>query len=177
MSDIPPLSEKPGSGTRPRVVLDTDTFNEIDDQFAVVHALLSPERLRVEALYAAPFHNANSSGPEDGMERSFAEIGRLLGALGMEGAVRVLRGSRGWLAAPGQPQPSPAAEDLVRLGMGTGGRWSERRVLGLVALAYDASVSPQAWPVLLKELAGAAGAAPITSESVLARSAASVLRT
>ena len=26
-----------------RMVLDTDTYNEIDDQFAVVHALLSPE--------------------------------------------------------------------------------------------------------------------------------------
>ena len=35
-----------------RMVLDTDTYNEIDDQFAVVHALLSPEHLNVEALYA-----------------------------------------------------------------------------------------------------------------------------
>ena len=42
------------------MVLDTDTYNEIDDQFAVVHALLSPEHLNVEALYAAPFHNNRS---------------------------------------------------------------------------------------------------------------------
>ena len=34
--------------------IDPDTYNEIDDQFAAVHALLSPERLRVEAVYAAP---------------------------------------------------------------------------------------------------------------------------
>ncbi len=27
---------------RVRMVLDTDTYNEIDDQFALVHALLSP---------------------------------------------------------------------------------------------------------------------------------------
>ena len=40
-----------------RMVLDTDTYNEVDDQFAVVHALMSPNRLSVEALYAAPFHN------------------------------------------------------------------------------------------------------------------------
>ncbi|MBE0698068.1 MAG: nucleoside hydrolase, partial [Anaerolineaceae bacterium] len=39
------------------MVLDTDTYNEIDDQFAVVYALLSPEQLQVEALYAAPFTN------------------------------------------------------------------------------------------------------------------------
>ena len=55
-----------------RMVLDTDTYNEIDDQFAVVYALLSPELLKVEAIYAAPFSNDNSSGPGDGMEKSYA---------------------------------------------------------------------------------------------------------
>ena len=42
-----------------RMVIDTDTYNEIDDQFAVVHALLSPEQLTVEGIYAAPFFNEN----------------------------------------------------------------------------------------------------------------------
>ncbi|MFK7987840.1 MAG: nucleoside hydrolase [Sandaracinaceae bacterium] len=37
------------------VVIDADLGNEIDDQFAVVQALLAPERLRVQALYAAPW--------------------------------------------------------------------------------------------------------------------------
>mgnify|MGYP003402768097 CR=1 FL=1 len=41
--------------TRPRVVIDTDAANEIDDQFALTWALLSPERLDVLAVYAAPF--------------------------------------------------------------------------------------------------------------------------
>ena len=45
-----------------RMVLDTDTYNEIDDQFAVVQALLSPDQLAVEAIYAAPFYNIRSSG-------------------------------------------------------------------------------------------------------------------
>ncbi len=40
-----------------RIVLDTDTFNEIDDQFAVVYAMQSPEKIKVEAFYAAPFFN------------------------------------------------------------------------------------------------------------------------
>ena len=52
-----------------RMVLDTDTYNEIDDQFAVVQALLSPDQLAVEGIYAAPFYNSRSSGPGDGMER------------------------------------------------------------------------------------------------------------
>ena len=63
-----------------RMVLDTDTFNEIDDQFAVVYALISPE-LDVRAVYAAPFHNSRSSGPGDGMEKSYEEILRILSRL------------------------------------------------------------------------------------------------
>ena len=35
-----------------RMVLDTDTYNEIDDQFAVVYTLLSKGKLDLEAIYA-----------------------------------------------------------------------------------------------------------------------------
>ena len=59
------LTQKP---EKVRIVLDTDTYNEIDDQFAVVYSLLSPEKIDVEAIYAAPFFNSRSSGPGDGME-------------------------------------------------------------------------------------------------------------
>ena len=61
------------------MVLDTDTYNEVDDQFALCYALCSPERLNVQAVYAAPFFNDRSNGPEQGMERSYDEIVRLLG--------------------------------------------------------------------------------------------------
>jgi inosine-uridine nucleoside N-ribohydrolase len=65
-----------------RMVLDTDTYNEIDDQFAVTYAMVSPEQMSVEALYAAPFFNDRSNGPADGMEKSYEEILRLLDRLG-----------------------------------------------------------------------------------------------
>ena len=61
-------------------MLDTDAFNEIDDQFAVVQAILSPERIQLEAIYAAPFFNERSRSPGHGMQLSFEEIGRLLNA-------------------------------------------------------------------------------------------------
>ena len=42
--------------TKPvQIVLDTDTKNEIDDQFAVVYGLLSSEGIEIEAFTAAPF--------------------------------------------------------------------------------------------------------------------------
>jgi inosine-uridine nucleoside N-ribohydrolase len=40
---------------RPRIVIDTDAANEIDDQFALAWTLLSPQQLELEAVYAAPF--------------------------------------------------------------------------------------------------------------------------
>lgn len=39
----------------PRIVIDTDAANEIDDQFALAWALLSPGQLNIQAVYAAPF--------------------------------------------------------------------------------------------------------------------------
>ncbi len=52
------------------VVLDTDTYNEVDDQFALIYAVLSNE-INLIAIYATPFHNERSSGPEDGMLKSY----------------------------------------------------------------------------------------------------------
>lgn len=95
------------------MVLDTDTYNEIDDQFALAYAMLSPEVLTVEAIYAAPFDNPNSSGPADGMERSYEEILRLLERLGVSGESFAFRGSTGYLPTADEPLDSPAARNLV----------------------------------------------------------------
>lgn len=100
-----------------RMVLDTDTYNEIDDQFAVVYALLSKEKLNVEALYAAPFYNNRSNGPEDGMEKSYEEILRLLDRLDMEDKDFVFKGSREYLKDLSNPPESPAAMDLIERAM------------------------------------------------------------
>jgi hypothetical protein len=37
------------------VVIDTDAYNEIDDQFAIAYLLRSTEKLNTRAIYAAPF--------------------------------------------------------------------------------------------------------------------------
>ena len=47
-----PAPTAPVPNEKVRMVLDTDTYNEIDDQFALVYALLCPEKLNVEAVYA-----------------------------------------------------------------------------------------------------------------------------
>ena len=99
-------------GRKIRMVLDTDTFNEIDDQFAVTYALTSPDSVTVEALYAAPFFNELSTGPDDGMEKSYQEILKILPLLGKQD-VPVYRGSTSYLPKDGGYVESEAARNLV----------------------------------------------------------------
>ena len=99
-----------------RMVLDTDTYNEIDDQFAVVYALLSGEKMQVEALYAAPFFNSLSLGPKDGMEKSYNEILKIRKILNRED-VPVYRGSESYFPATHTPVDSEAARNLVERAM------------------------------------------------------------
>lgn len=49
----------PPRGGPVRLLIDTDTANEIDDQYAVAWALLSPEKMTVEAVTAEPFSFAH----------------------------------------------------------------------------------------------------------------------
>ncbi len=99
---------------RVRAVLDTDTYNEVDDQFALAYALLSPEACGLEAVYAAPFHNNRSNGPLQGMERSYDEILRVMERMKRPAADGfVFKGSTSYLPGPGQPVDSPAARDLI----------------------------------------------------------------
>lgn len=97
------------------VVIDTDTFNEIDDQFAICYAIRRADRVNVRAIYAAPFLNQHSVSPEDGMVKSEAEICKLLAFLGEER--EVYAGSRRFLPDEKIPVASPAAEDLCRRAM------------------------------------------------------------
>jgi inosine-uridine nucleoside N-ribohydrolase len=116
------------------VVLDTDAYNEIDDQFAIAY-LLKSEGLRTLALYAAPFFNNNSTSPEDGMERSYDEIGKLLALMGKE--CPTYRGSRTYLPDEKTPVESPAARDLVERAM----KYSPEKPLYVVAIGAITNVA------------------------------------
>lgn len=93
------------------VVLDTDTYNEIDDQFALAYLLRSDDKLDTKAIYAAPFFNQHSESPADGMEKSYEEIKKVLALMGEER--QVFKGSDRYLPDESTPVSSPAAEDLI----------------------------------------------------------------
>ncbi|MBQ7033107.1 MAG: nucleoside hydrolase [Clostridia bacterium] len=93
------------------VILDTDAFNEIDDQYAIAYLLRNGDKLRTKAIYAAPFFNEKVSSPAEGMEKSYGEIQRLLKLLGKDTAV--YKGSMQYLLSDKTPVISPASLDLA----------------------------------------------------------------
>ena len=106
----------PPSG-KVRMILDTDTYNEVDDQFALAYAVLSPEKIDLQAVYAAPFKNHRSESPGDGMEKSYQEILKLLKMLGKSPDGFAFRGSDNYLGDVNKPVRSEAALDLIKKAM------------------------------------------------------------
>lgn len=98
------------------VVLDTDAFNEVDDQFAIAYLVRATEQLRVKGLCAAPFFNVLVSSPREGMEKSYDEICHILSLSGREDLhALVHRGSEQYLPDEHTPVRSEAADFLVTL--------------------------------------------------------------
>ena len=100
-----------------RMILDTDTYNEVDDQFALAYALLSPDKIELEAIYAAPFKNNRSTSAGNGMEKSYDEILRLLKFMGKSADGFAFRGSDRYLENVNTPIHSEAALDLIKKAM------------------------------------------------------------
>jgi inosine-uridine nucleoside N-ribohydrolase len=121
------------------VVLDTDAYNEIDDQFAIAYLVRSAEKCNVKALYAAPFSNSKSSGPADGMEKSYNEILKILTLMGEDGIKgNVYKGSESYLKSETEPVESPAASHLASLASGYTGE-NPLYVLAIGAITNVAS--------------------------------------
>lgn len=96
------------------VVLDTDTFNEIDDQFALAYLIRNREKVRLQAIYAAPFLNEKAATPKIGMEKSYEEILNVLHlAKASEHKNQVFRGAEHFLRDRFTPVESEATLDLI----------------------------------------------------------------
>lgn len=120
------------------IVLDTDAFNEIDDQFAIAYMLRSTERFNVKEIYAAPFFNKKATSPEDGMEKSYNEILKILDLAGRSDLKEhTYRGSRRYLPSETDPVESPAASALVALAS----RYSTEKPLYVAAIGAITNVA------------------------------------
>jgi purine nucleosidase len=97
------------STRRRRVIINTDAKNECDDQFAIVHALLSPS-LEVRGLIPAHFGTRRS---DRSMEESREEIDLLLKLMDLTGGVTVANGAATGIFDATTPQDSPGARLII----------------------------------------------------------------
>lgn len=115
-------------------VIDTDAYNEIDDQFAISYLLRSSEKVTTEAIYAAPFSFPHIR-PDEGMEQSYREIERLLALAGCN--LPHFRGSASYLPDEKTPVMSDAALDLARRGM----EYTAEKPLYIIAIGAITNVA------------------------------------
>ena len=121
-----------------KTILDTDTYNEIDDQFALVQMLLSKERIDVLSINAAPFSmNNRSDDPQKGMELSYEEIFRLLKKINFKKNNFVFKGSTKYVGFNKKPIDSPAADNIIENAL----KCSESDPLYVVAIGAITNVA------------------------------------
>lgn len=120
------------------VVLDTDAYNEIDDQFAISYMLKHREKLNVKGICAAPFKNARSVFPADGMRKSYNEILKLLKLAGEEKySDKVFKGSKTYLPDENTAVDSEASDFIAELANG----YSNDNPLYIVAIGAITNVA------------------------------------
>ena len=121
-----------------KVILDTDTYNEIDDQFALVQMLFSQNRINTLSINAAPFSmNDRSDNPEKGMELSYVEIFRLLEKIDFKKNNFVFKGSTKYIGFDKKPINSPAADNIIENAL----RCSENDPLYVIAIGAITNVA------------------------------------
>lgn len=92
-----------------RLILNTDAKNEADDQFTIVHALLTPT-FDFHAISPAHFGSIKS---QTSLKDSHDETIKLLDLMNLTGKIPVLDGAAGPIPDEKTPAPSPGAQAII----------------------------------------------------------------
>ena len=98
------------------VILDTDTYNECDDQFALAYLLKSQERFNIEAITVAPYHHDNNISIIEGNEKSYNEIVKICKYLNFDTTNKVYKGSEDYLQN-NYNETTKAVEKIIEIAM------------------------------------------------------------
>ena len=86
------------SNKKINVILDTDTYNECDDQFALSYLIKSKNIFNIEAITVAPFsHLSNNVSIEEGQYLSYKEILKICNWLNFDCNSKVFKGSMDYM--------------------------------------------------------------------------------
>lgn len=93
------------------VILDTDTYNECDDQFALAYMIKSQDVFQIEAITVAPYCNKQCTIPE-GQENSYNEILKICNWLNFDTTNKVFKGAKDFMIN-GNNETNDAVEKII----------------------------------------------------------------
>ena len=99
------------------VILDTDTYNECDDQFALAYMLKSQDIFNIEAITVAPFsHKEKNVSVKDGQELSYNEILKICKWLDFDTTNKVFKGSINYVCN-GYNEDNDAVNKIIEISL------------------------------------------------------------
>ena len=93
-----------------RLIVNTDAKNEADDQFAIVHALLTP-KFDIKGIIPAHF---GARRTEHSMEESYEEVQKILELMDLSGKVPVKKGAKRAIPDEQTPEGSEGAQLIIQ---------------------------------------------------------------
>ena len=109
MSDFTVFDVDFPAAAKQRVIVNTDAKNEADDQYAIVHAVLTPS-FDLHGIIPAHYGTRKTA---TSMQESHDETVKLLRLMGLEGDVHVADGASGAIADESTPVDSPGAQLII----------------------------------------------------------------
>ena len=98
------------------VILDTDTYNECDDQFALAYMLKSQDIFNIEAITIAPYQHDNGLSVEAGIDKSYKEVLKICKWLNFDTENKVFKGSTDYVSN-GYDENNDAVNKIVEIAL------------------------------------------------------------
>lgn len=95
------------------VIIDTDTYNETDDQFALSYLLKSQDRFNIDAITIAPFQN-DRSGSDSGVLKSYKEAKKVCKLCGMNDDNLIFKGATDYIKN-GYDKRCDAIDQIIKI--------------------------------------------------------------
>lgn len=99
------------------LILDTDTYNECDDQFALSYLIKSKDLFNIEAITVAPYcHTKRDVKVRDGQELSYNEILKICNWLNFDTNNKVFKGSMDYIQN-GYDEKNNAVNKIIEIAL------------------------------------------------------------
>ncbi len=111
------------------VILDTDTYNECDDQFALGYLLKSQDVFNIEAITIAPFQNDRDVENDSGINRSYIEAKKVYELCGENSEDKIFKGATNYISK-GYDSRNEAVNKIIEIAL----KNDKTYILGIAAI-------------------------------------------